>query len=71
MVTNAPKIDEEQLELTECPKCLELSAEEVEGKWECTNGCELIGYHECARCGALFHGPGPFCSSTCVDLNQG
>ena len=61
-----PIIDEtEETELIECPKCLELSAEEVEGKWECANGCDLGGYRQCARCSTLFRGPGPFCVNDC------
>ena len=62
--------DLEDVALVECPKCLESSAELVEGRWECSNGCDLTGCHECARCGALFQGAGPFCSETCVDPTQ-
>lgn len=72
-MSSEPKIDDDDVdesEALECPKCLERTAIEVEGVWECSNGCDIHDYRRCPRCGTLFRGPETFCSPNCIDPNQ-
>ena len=56
-----------------CPKCSKQTAYQThDGRWDCSNGCNLDGFRECAYagCGTLFlptQSPAlePCCSSEC------
>lgn len=54
--------------MAECPKCSQMTADQDDnGGWACADGCNLEGYQQCPRCGRLYHGTAPFCSSSCED----
>jgi len=55
-----------------CPKCDQDTASECkDGSWECSNGCNLAGYHPCPHCSSLYDGHDAFCSNACENAAQG
>ncbi len=63
----ADDADGKELGMAECPKCSGLTADEAGGAWTCSKCGDLDGYQQCPRCGTLYKGTAPFCSSDCED----